>query len=594
MKKLLLKSMLLLSALIVGSSSVWADDYELYSGTITEGDYVIYYSGKTLKNTISSNRFTYGTATPSENVIANPSADVIWHIEADGDYWTIYDASVEKYAGGNGTKNQGALIASVTDNARWTVTGTSTYEFVNKGNTASNVNANLRNNGTSGWACYSTSTGGALHLYKKVEDAGVVTTVAINTTGITHTNKYYGTNAGTLTATVTYGSPAAAVPGAAVTWSSSNTSVATVGEDTGIVTLVAEGKTTITASYAGKKDEYKSSYKEYELTVTNENPNAITLWSEDFSSYSKDGVPSGGTYSYVCHNGGSDTKIYEEVYAGGTSPELLVGKTSGYFQATIPLENIKGDLQLKYITNAKSLTISTSTEGVSISGAASFNTLGEHTVTFTGVTTDMTSITIKFTPSGDNVRLDNIVLKGSKVVPITPAHAKITYVTPYKMDFSDIEGLKAYVATDADGNGVQMTRVETAVPENTPLLLIGTKDTEYQVPVVLSATAPATNYLVKGDGTTVFDGTTPDYILYSDGKFYQIGSGTVATNKAYLHLDSAPARALDIVFDDETTGIKENNRETIANNQFFDLSGRKVAQPTKGLYIVNGKKVVIK
>ena len=41
MKKLLLKSMLLLSALIVGSSSVWADDYELYSGTITEGDYVI-------------------------------------------------------------------------------------------------------------------------------------------------------------------------------------------------------------------------------------------------------------------------------------------------------------------------------------------------------------------------------------------------------------------------------------------------------------------------------------------------------------------------------------------------------------------------
>ena len=120
------------------------------------------------------------------------------------------------------------------------------------------------------------------------------------------------------------------------------------------------------------------------------------------------------------------------------------------------------------------------------------------------------------------------------------------------------------------------------------------KDTEYQVPVVLSATAPATNYLVKGDGTTVFDGTTPDYILYSDGKFYQIGSGTVATNKAYLHLDSAPARALDIVFDDETTGIKENNRETIANNQFFDLSGRKVAQPTKGLYIVNGKKVVIK
>jgi hypothetical protein len=52
-KALLTKLMLLLCALIAGSSSVWADDYELYSGTITEGDYVIYYSGKAMKNSIA-------------------------------------------------------------------------------------------------------------------------------------------------------------------------------------------------------------------------------------------------------------------------------------------------------------------------------------------------------------------------------------------------------------------------------------------------------------------------------------------------------------------------------------------------------------
>jgi hypothetical protein len=46
--------------------------------------------------------------------------------------------------------------------------------------------------------------------------------------------------------------------------------------------------------------------------------------------------------------------------------------------------------------------------------------------------------------------------------------------------------------------------------------------------------------------------------------------------------------------DDETTGVESINRETITNNQFFDLQGRKVAQPTKGLYIVNGKKVVVR
>lgn len=43
---------------------------------------------------------------------------------------------------------------------------------------------------------------------------------------------------------------------------------------------------------------------------------ATVLWSEDFSSYSANDVPSGGTYSYVCLNGGSDTKIYNEKLAG--------------------------------------------------------------------------------------------------------------------------------------------------------------------------------------------------------------------------------------------------------------------------------------
>ena len=42
------------------------------------------------------------------------------------------------------------------------------------------------------------------------------------------------------------------------------------------------------------------------------------------------------------------------------------------------------------------------------------------------------------------------------------------------------------------------------------------------------------------------------------------------------------------------TGINDNNRETITNNHYFDLQGRSVMHPQKGLYIENGKKVVIK
>ena len=43
-----------------------------------------------------------------------------------------------------------------------------------------------------------------------------------------------------------------------------------------------------------------------------------------------------------------------------------------------------------------------------------------------------------------------------------------------------------------------------------------------------------------------------------------------------------------------STGIVNMNRETITNNQYYTLDGRRVENPTKGLYIVNGKKVVVK
>ena len=163
--------MLLLCALIAGSSGAWAVDYELYSGTITEGDYVIYYNGKAMKNTIDANRLQYTEVTPDGNTISDPDASIVWHIAASGDYWTIYNAAVSKYAGSTGSKNQAALLGEVSDNAKWTVTepASGTYEFENLARKSGSNPDNkwLRNNGTYGFACYASTTGGALSLYKK-------------------------------------------------------------------------------------------------------------------------------------------------------------------------------------------------------------------------------------------------------------------------------------------------------------------------------------------------------------------------------------------------------------------------------------------
>lgn len=162
-----------------GSSS----EYELYSGSLTEGDYIIVYDNKAMANTVSSNRLSYSSVTITNNTISSPNSSIIWHIAPSSTYWTIYNANVAKYAAGNGTKNQAALLTDASDNGSlWTVSGTSTYEFVNKKNNAASVNANLRENGTYGFACYSTQTGGALSLYKQSSSSPDPTPTSITAT----------------------------------------------------------------------------------------------------------------------------------------------------------------------------------------------------------------------------------------------------------------------------------------------------------------------------------------------------------------------------------------------------------------------------
>ena len=159
-------------------------EYALFTGDLIEGDYVIYYKsdsgGKAMTNSVFSDakRLKYTEVTPTDDIIATNKAGIVWHIAQSGDYWTIYNAAANAYAASNGTKNQAQMLADGTnDMALWTVTKKEegTYEFVNKKNAADEINSNLRNNGTYGFACYSTSTGGALSLYKKVEQNVTIT-----------------------------------------------------------------------------------------------------------------------------------------------------------------------------------------------------------------------------------------------------------------------------------------------------------------------------------------------------------------------------------------------------------------------------------
>ena len=99
----------------------------------------------------------------------------------------------------------------------------------------------------------------------------LATTTAIDDSGITNLDVYTSTEAGSLSATVTETESGDEVSGATVTWTSSKESVATVDEN-GVVTLVAAGTTTITATYAGESGEFLASSATYELEVTSSAP----------------------------------------------------------------------------------------------------------------------------------------------------------------------------------------------------------------------------------------------------------------------------------------------------------------------------------
>lgn len=141
--------------------------FELFSGDLVEGDYVFVVDTKAMTNSVSSDKLSNTDVTPSENVITNPDASIIWHIAASGDYWTIYNAAVEKYAASTGAKNKAQMLADGTDDkAKWSVAKTgNAFNFQNKANAEGGVNAKLQRNEDYGWACYAAYSN--ISLYKK-------------------------------------------------------------------------------------------------------------------------------------------------------------------------------------------------------------------------------------------------------------------------------------------------------------------------------------------------------------------------------------------------------------------------------------------
>lgn len=173
-----------------------------------------------------------------------------------------------------------------------------------------------------------------------------------------------------------------------------------------------------------------------------------------------------------------------------------------------------------------------------------------------------------------------------------------TFVSDKALDFTGISDVKAYIVTGHTGTAVDMTQMTGSVPANTPLLLEGS--TTVVPALVSSSTDVSANLLKAGTGADVAaeEGKTK-YVLSANGgvaTFLKINgtAATVPTGKAYLEFTgSVPASYLNLD-NSGATGIETLNMISADGSEVYNLSGQRVAQPTKGLYIVNGKKVIIK
>ena len=167
------------------------------------------------------------------------------------------------------------------------------------------------------------------------------------------------------------------------------------------------------------------------------------------------------------------------------------------------------------------------------------------------------------------------------------------------LDFENT-GITAYVVKANNAESVTL-EAKTSVAAGEPVLLYANGGATVNVPVIATATATDGNLLVAGTGERItYTDTTPYYVLSTEGGvtgFYCANNTLVPEGKAYLNAGTAGARFFALNLDGETTGIGAaliDNGQLTIDNAVYNLNGQRVTNPAKGLYIVNGRKVVVK
>ena len=290
-------------------------------------------------------------------------------------------------------------------------------------------------------------------------------------------------------------------------------------------------------------------------------------------------------------------------YADSNAPYRLkfdgVGKNVTIYTDGKP-ENVYFTAKLlsgKADTGSK-IKVQGSDDGITFTDIEEFTIKGAANATFEFTTSNAFAAThraVKLVMSSKDVNVGVGTICVS-CIPLTPAKTYTTLTHAKNLDFTNVTGLKAYIATTISDSKVQMMQVNK-VPANTGLVLKATTPgSAVNVPVFDGTGADdVIGNLMKGSATTTTTVAENAGYILKDGVFQpSSGVNALPAGKAYLNIAVSSAPFLSLDFGNEATNIADvRSKMENVKGEVYNLNGQRVAQPTKGLYIVNGKKVVL-
>ena len=593
-QKLLLKAMLLLFALIAGSSSVWAttvtrtenfasssagsDTYGCSSSATTSGmqddwDYAwtpanavyVFKSGIRLgKSSGSPNTGTVTNTTMLSGISTGTSVTIkvyaaVWNTDG-GSLVVTYNGSSQTKAPSNSA-----------------ITGTSTSDNYSSSDFSTSTNFTITK--AADVTSFSIASSTKRIFIDKVEviyDDSPKSANELAWSAATKSVTYSETP---------YNLPTLTNPHSlAIEYGSTDESVATIDAEGNVTIKNKTGNTTISAHTDGDAT-YAAGTVTYTLNVTRKVILEDGVFNFSFSEDYGSGMTEGTTLA-----------VNEKTWTSGNITMDVAGRNCWYTGGTFRLYKESGSDAAGSVTlncpAGKAITQIDFTGPYTGTGALSNMTANTGTFTVTSSSAIWTGAaqSVTFTTGSSSTYINTITVTYGTTVPVTVTAAGwASYSCGVALDFTST-GVTAYIAKEKDASNVTLTEI-AKVPASTGIVVNAAAGT-YAIPVLTGAADATTGNLLKpwlAAGTPT-EGTY--YTLAAGPKFKKSSGGTLAAGKAYLVMPVATAPELGIDFGN-TTSIDAIQKQA-ENGEFYNLAGQRVAQPTKGLYIVNGRKVVIK